>query len=369
MRAYLFLLLAALVGLGVPPAAEAVNRPARKMIPAITAIDVGAGVEKLQQRDSLAWMTAQTLVYSGVKTNYADLCAISGLSALFMYRFDDPTCAAPSLGRTEAGRCLARGIEHYGRRLERFQWPQSTTEEERLAASRMAWEFILDNIARDRPVLCDYLEGGVLYGYDETQEDPVVFFNTFGPGFGALRRSWFTQAFRREVFDLACIGGEEPGVTAREMLAATLANLLVAADNTGPEGAGSLTAMAALTRDLLDPARDWSAGAAWLGPLVIRQGEMRLCTAVYLRRNADGLGEAARGLLLAAADEYERAAECWRQYTQVLALTNGRPDTRPEASRLADPGRREAMAGWVHEAMGHELRGLGAVRQALAVAQ
>lgn len=369
MRAHLSLLLMALAGLGALAAAHAANRPARKVIAAITAIDVGSGVEKLQQRASLPWMAAQTLVYSGVRTNYVDLCAVSGLSALFTYRFEDPSCADPSLGRTEAGRCLVRGIEHYGRRVELFRWPEANTEEERLAASRMAWEFITSNIARDRPVLCDYLDGGVLYGYDETLDDPVLYFSTFGPGFGALRQSWFTQAFRREVFDLGCIVGDEPGATAREMLAGTLANLLVVADITGPQATGSLAGMDSLAQDLLNPARDWSAAAAWLGSPVGHQGEMRLCTAVYLRRNADGLGEGARELLLAAADEYDKAAECWRQYTQAFMRTDGAEDTRPDLQRLADPGRREAMAGWVHEALGHELKALSAVRRALTVAK
>lgn len=368
MRAHLSLLLV-LIALGTLTGSEAANRPARKIIPAITAIDVGSGVEKLQQRASLAWMAAQVLVYTGAKTSYADLCAVSGLSAEFTYSFDDPTVAAPSLGRTEAGRCLVRGIEHYGRRVELFRWADSNTEQERLAAARMAWEFILGNLAQDRPVLCDYLEGGVIYGYDETQDDPVIYFSTFGPGFGALRQSWFTQAFRREVFDLGAVTGDEPGPSAREMLAATLANLLVAADFTGPQSTGALAGMSVFARDLLDPARDWIAGSAWLEGLVARQGEMRLCTAAYLRRNADGMGDLARPLLAGAADEYELAAGCWRQHAQAFLLTDGQEDGRPDAQRLADPGRREAMAGWVYEAIGHELKALGQVRRALEVAR
>jgi hypothetical protein len=370
MRVHLpLLLMVMLAGLGAVTASEAANRPARKVIPAITAIDVGAGVDKLQERASLAWMSAQTLVFSGVKTSYADLCAVSGLSAAFTYSFDDASAAAPSLGRTEYGKCLVRGIEHFGRRVELFRWAESNTEEERLAAARMAWEFILGNIAQDRPVLCDYLDGGVIYGYDETQDDPVIYFSTFGPGFGALRQSWFTQAFRREVFDLGTIAGDDAGVTPREMLAAALANLVVAADLTGPHSAGAPAAMDAFACDLLDPARDWSAGAGWLEGTVGQQGEMRLCTAVYLRHNADELGDAARPLLTQAADEYELAAGCWRQQSAAVALTDGQEDGRPLPQRLADPGRREQMAGWVLEAIGHELKALGAVRKALAVAK
>lgn len=333
------------------------ERPRRKMIEAVTAIDVSAGVERIECRAALPWAMSQALVYAGVRTGYAEFCAVSGWSAEFHHRFSDPSAAAPSLHTGPASRCFSRGAKLYGKRLEMFAWPEVTSESDRLLAARAAWEFILSSIAADRPVLCDYLEGGVLYGYDETMDEPVVYFNTTGPGFGALKRSRFSELFLRELFGLAVIADAAPGPDARALLVGVLANLIVKAAEGEDEGApANLAAMRALAADLLDRGLNQAAwGEAVQRPLCA-QGEARLCTAVYLRRSADLLGEAARRHLIGAAEHYEQAYEAWWKCCEALGAGAG-------------AGREQAAAGRVHQAIGSELLALAEVSRALALVE
>ena len=340
------------------------DRPAKKMIPAVTAIDVGSGVEKLMYKASLPWMICQALVVEGVKTNYADFCAISGWSAEFHYDFDKQQVAFLSLQALPSGRCFSRGVSLYGKHLEMFPALPCKKEEERLGAARMAWEFICTGIAGGKPVLTDYLDGGLFYGYDETLEDPALYFNTNGPGFGALKQSKFNELFHKGLFDLGTIADGDPGPDAKSLLVATLANLLVVAAEPESDGASAgIAGMKKLADDLLDPARDWTKAGDWLCWPLSEQTETRLCTAVYLRRNAELLGDAAKPHLLQAADRYEEAFGLWRKRWDADWLTDGKKDERP--ARLAEPARLEATAGYVDQALGAELLALSEVRQAL----
>ena len=333
------------------------DRPRRKMIEAVAAIDVSAGVERIECRAALPWAMSQALVYAGVRTGYAEFCAVSGWSAEFHHDFADQTVVLPALHAGPASRCFSRGVKLYGKRLEMFAWPEVTSESERLLAARAAWEFILSSIAADRPVLCGYLEGGVFYGYDETMDEPVVYFNTTGPGFGALRRSRFSELFLRDLFGLAVIADAAPGPDPRALLVSVLANLIVKAAEGEVDGApANLAAMQALAADLLNPDLDWAAWDEALCRPLGAQGEARLCTAVYLRRSADLLGEAARPHLIAAADHYEQAYEAWRKCCEALGPDGGGGDER-------------AAAGRVHQAIGAELLALAEVSRALALVQ
>ncbi len=344
------------------------DRPRKKMMEALTAIDVAAGVERISQRASLPWMITQALVYSGVKVNYAQFCAISGWSAELRYDAGRKAPVGMSFDRLPAGRCFVRGVGYCGRRLEIFSWPEVETENDRLLAARAAWEFVVSSLASDRPVVTDYLDGGVFYGYDESLDDPVIYFSTNGPGFGALRRSQFGEAYRRGLQSLAVIADDEDGPDSRVLLVACLSNLaLKSAEATSDGAPAGIAAMQALGADLLDPARKWAPDADWLVRPLGTQAQTRLCTAVYLRQNAGLLGEAVKPHLVAAADAYDRAFDAWRLCLEATTLTGGKSDARPTAERLADPGRREAIAGCVYQALGAELTALGEINQAIAI--
>jgi len=340
------------------------DRPLRKMIEAVTAIDVGVGVEQLQRRAALPWALAQALVYAGVKANYADLCTVSGWSGSFVYA---PERSAAETLDTGLRGPLARGVELYGKRLEFFSWPDPETEEERLYAARAAWEFILNNIAEDRPVISDHGAGGVFYGYDTTRDEPAVYFDTLGPGFGAVKRTAFSQSWRTGVNELAVIVDGGTPVDEQALLVGTLANLLVKAhepvDDNAPTGVNGLRALAA---DLLDPSHDWTGTAAWLADPLAQETESRLCTAAYLREHAGLLEAPAAERVLSAAGHYEDAFKLWQQRWDAT-WGGAEQDGRDPASRLTDPGRPEAMAGYVHQALGAELLALGEVARAMAL--
>lgn len=342
------------------------DRPRKKMLQALTAIDVSAGVESLEYRASLPWMISQVLVYSGVKTNYADFCAVSGWSGEFHYARDKVWLAYLSLDKLPSGRCFTRGIENYGKRLTLFSWPEVGDEQDRLLAARAAWEFIVTNIGAGIPVLTDYIDGGVLYGYDETLEDPAIYFSTNGPGFGAIHRSKFNEIFLKQLHGLGIVEEDEPGPEQRTLLVGTLANLLIRAYEAETDGApAGIAAMRDLAADLLDPTTTWPPQDSWLCFPLSEQTETRLCTAVYLRRNASLLGPAAEPHILAAADRYEEAFGAWRNRWEASWLTNGARDDRSCAEMVDDPGRREAIAGHVHRALGAELLALSEVQKAL----
>ena len=339
------------------------------MIEAVTAINVSAGVEKIQYKASLPWMVSQVLVYSGVKTDYADFCAISGWSAEFHYDFAKKWITYLTFEGLPSGRCFSRGVGFYGKRFEAFSWPETETEEERLLAAQGAWDFILGKIAEGTPVLTDYIDGGVLYGYDETLDDPAIYFSTNGPGFGAIRLSEFQEAFRKSLHGLATLvdAEDEPATDARKLLVGTLANLILRAYERETDGcAAGIAGMQSLVVDLLDPARDWGQDDEWLCWPLSEQTEIRLCTAAYLRRNADVLGPVARLHLLTAADHYEQAFGLWRKRWEASALTGGEEDGRPDAERMGDTGRREAIAGYVCQALGAELLAVAEISRALA---
>jgi len=342
------------------------DRPRKRMIEALTAIDVSAGVEDIEYRASLPWMISQVLVYSGVKTNYADFCAVSGWSAEFHYAHDKVWLAYLSLDKLPAGRCFIRGIENYGKRLTLFSWPEVSDENDRLLAARAAWEFIVTNIGAGIPVLTDYIDGGVLYGYDETLEDPAVYFSTNGPGFGAIHRSKFNEIFLKELHGLGVIEDDEPGPDPKALLVGVLANLLIRAYEAESDGApAGIAAMQDLAVDLLDPTTTWSPQDCWLCFPLSEQTETRLCTAVYLRRNASLLGPAIEPHILAAADRYEEAFGAWRKRWEASWLTNGAKDDRSCAEMINDTGRREAIAGHVYRALGAELLALSEVQKAI----
>jgi len=346
------------------------DRPRRKMIEALTAIDVSAGVDDLEYRASLPWMLSQALVYSGVKTNYAEFCAVSGWSAEFHYALDKVWLTYLTFENLPSGRCFTRGVQLYGKRFSVFGWPKAENEQDRLLGARAAWEFIIANIAAGVPVLTDYIDGGVLYGYDETLDDPAIYFSTNGPGFGAIKRSTFNGIFQRDLHGLAVLADDESGPAERTIFFAVLTNLLLKAYEPESDGApAGLAAMQALTGDLLSQQVDWKGKAEWLCRPLAEQSEARLCTAVYLRRHADLLGDAARLHLLAAADHYEQAFRAWRDRWEAGALTDGEEDERPADELIADTGRREAIAGHVCRAMGAELLALGEVAQALEAAE
>jgi len=346
------------------------DRPRKRTIRALTAIDVSAGAEKIKYRASLPWMISQVLVYSGQKADYVDFCAISGWSAEFHYQFDKLWVSYLAVEGLPSGRCFSRGVQNYGKQLSVFAWPQADAEAQRLLGARAAWEFIVTNIAADRPVLTDYIDGGVFYAYDETLRDPEVSFSTNGPGAGPLTRSRFNELFQTELHGLAVITDGTAAPSPKALLLGTLANTLMKAYETEAEGApAGIAAMQKLGADLVGDERDWAQKPDWLCWPLGNQTETRLCTAVYLRRNATLLGEGVRPHLLAAADHYEAAFKAWQRRWDASYLRGGKPDDRTDAERLVDPGRREAIAGCVYEALGHELLALSEVQQALMAAQ
>jgi hypothetical protein len=336
------------------------DRVSRKTIEAVTAIDVGLGVEQLQRRAALPWALSQALVYSGVRVGYADLCVVSGWSGGFSYAPEAP--AGDSLLRGT----LSRGVEMYGKRLEFFAWPEARTEEERIYAARAAWEFILSNIAADRPVISDYGAGGLFYGYDTSRDEPVAYFDTLGPSFGAVRRTAFSDGFRRDFRELAVIVDGGSPVDAQALLVSTMAGLLVKAHETGDgDRPAGIRGMSALAADLLDNTHDWTATVMWLADPLAQITESRLCTAAYLRRRAELLEPPAREHVLAAADLYNQAFDFWcRRWDATWGGANG--DERHPALRLAEPGRRDSMAGYVHQALGAELLALSEIGRAIA---
>lgn len=364
------LTLALAAGVLVGGSAQA-DRPRKKMIEAIPAIEVGGGVEDMRFKAGLPWAAAKALVYAGVKTSYADFCALSGWSGQFLYQLDRKAALDARFFDPVWGRHLTRGLALLGKRLDTYSWPDADTDAERMLAARGAWEFLLEHIAAGRPVISDFMGGGVFYGYDESPEDPTVYYDSLGPAFGALRRSKFLEIYQRGLSGLAILTPDEPPVDARTLLVGTLASLVVTASEEQLAGCSAgLGAMQALIRDLLTPGREWSSNTDWLtSGLITGQGEQRLCTALYLRRNADLLGEVARPRLLAAAAYFEQARAAWVRQWEASALTDGKKDGRADADRLADAGRMLTVAGHVAQALGYELLALGEVERTLEVVQ
>ena len=282
----------------------------------------------------------QALRQAGSDVDFTDLVAGGGWAMSFSYNPDSWHCAGLS--------CTP------------FAFVPERLGFQRHAASLKdrdaAWNFIRQHIDAGRLIVCEHLDGGLIYGYRQRNGTREVWYD------GTIDLGW------RDIEKLepaGCFAFEKvrDPLPAVHLYRESLAEIVKATrSRTAGSTAFGLRALQTYAADVQNPQKSFDNLTEWFCWAAFERLCNRAAAATWLRRAADTLGGDARPHLLAAADDYDQAHRAYAAYEQ--AVHDPAHASLPWNQRMRSPDRIATFARLLNDGIAAETKAIESLAKA-----
>jgi len=329
---------------------------------------VAAGEEVyIQPSVYLSFHLVQMRTAGWTDTDFDELAAVSGTSALFAYQHDNlmPKYANLHIGMDE----LIADATGFGYEWVNFEGVDG------------AWQLIQESVDSGRPVKGWHWENVLFAGYQEATETEgrEVFAMADGPdtfakwwtwqdfmAWAKLVEGWGCQVLGRHAERVQTKPTKEVALRLMKDLIEWSTSPPAIPREKYPQATFGLAGIGTYAEDVADvqgKPQEYFTETAWLGCHAVNpQWSVRNSTGVYLERlvSAKAFPEQTNERLLSAAEEYKSAYAAWREFYRQLG------HVAPENAWNLEEHRRAGAAA-VRKALGHEKVAIDVLEKALAI--